>query len=875
MMKQESGLLKRLGKFVNFMLDKMAAAAAETAAQDRDLPAVQVDEQPLIFALRLLGALCPSETPDDQEVEPEIAQSLMRAAEVAPMRTALVSLNALRKMCKNPAVHQLCAESDHLLAAISRHLDSGIRHLMKEKMNRPIRRSAAELLFKLTGLPQSVAKIETTCSQDYLVLDRPLGDVIGACLKVCDLTPDEAPELKAAACGAMFNASSQSGTAVRIADEPILMSFAIPLLGVDLDKLADDFIPRQRLQEYAVALLSNVATVPATVPRLLQHVATVSPNGVRGLTRALHDQLINAAACLTTTAEERWEFTQTTEKIRSGCYAAALISKLTTHAEFRAATIVKKPVEGEDNEEAAPQVAADEQEGEQKPVRRKRLMTSIEAVKLEKNAGEQAEHKENETEADPFEGSADVIDDDDRKGTNRQHRALDREWWTDTLSYECPIADKMFRLLDNDEAMADESNLGHHAAITLWHLTSSPEDDQRVRRTIGSNTNGWVCLATCISRRPTTMFRKRPDSRQYVIATMWNLLRVVEFQPKARYTDNLMSGILTLCNGIAREDPEYHYGDHESISSLRTRLAGLLTELVRDPENAKTLAQAPELHKTLIGWLDVEDFEEEIAAAKLQQAEEGNTSQGNTSAAKWGHAKSIFGTEKKLQLHEVIMAKRHEALEFEKKHSFAERTIFVRHIGKTWLDENMLCERFGAEYGGVVGAVVRVKTPETPAMINEKTGQVEDVWIPPGQQGYHAHQSWAMVRHSLTHSCPPAPILRMCACLRACVRACLRACVPACVPACVRACVPACVPACVRACERACVGAWVRGCAWVVLIPSMMPYRLHSITLEWSTESFSTHSTPRLFWRLWSSRLTQRRLIILTIRTWCARMHAH
>eukprot|EP01046_Picozoa_sp_COSAG06_P087401 COSAG06_NODE_33903_length_482_cov_1.459530_1_plen_107_part_01 len=107
-MKQESGLLKRLGKFVNFMLDKMAAAAAETAAQDRDLPAVQVDEQPLIFALRLLGALCPSETPDDQEVEPEIAQSLMRAAEVAPMRTALVSLNALRKMCKNPAVHQLC-----------------------------------------------------------------------------------------------------------------------------------------------------------------------------------------------------------------------------------------------------------------------------------------------------------------------------------------------------------------------------------------------------------------------------------------------------------------------------------------------------------------------------------------------------------------------------------------------------------------------------------------------------------------------------------------------------------------------------------------------------------------------------------------------
>eukprot|EP01046_Picozoa_sp_COSAG06_P054754 COSAG06_NODE_9852_length_1804_cov_1.056305_1_plen_124_part_10 len=124
-------------------------------------------------------------------------------------------------------------------------------------MNRPIRRAAAELLFKLTGLPQSVAKIETTCSQDYLVLDRPLGDVIGACLKVCDLTPDEAPELKAAACGAMFNASSQSGTAVRIADEPILMSFAIPLLGVDLDKLADDFIPRQRLQEYAVALLSN------------------------------------------------------------------------------------------------------------------------------------------------------------------------------------------------------------------------------------------------------------------------------------------------------------------------------------------------------------------------------------------------------------------------------------------------------------------------------------------------------------------------------------------------------------------------------------------------------------------------------------------
>ena len=143
-MKQEPTLLRRLGRFLTLMLDKVAAAAATTAAQDSDLPPLKVDEQPVIFALRLIGALCPSEGPHGQEVEPELAQCLIRAVQIGPMRTATASLNALRKMCKSSAVAGICAGSEQLLGDISRHLDSGIRHLMKEKMNRPIRRAAAD-----------------------------------------------------------------------------------------------------------------------------------------------------------------------------------------------------------------------------------------------------------------------------------------------------------------------------------------------------------------------------------------------------------------------------------------------------------------------------------------------------------------------------------------------------------------------------------------------------------------------------------------------------------------------------------------------------------------------------------------------------------
>lgn len=753
-MKEQPNLLGRLGMFVEMTLDRVDAAAGQTAEQDPDLAPIQVDEQSLLFALRLIGALCLSEQSKDDELR--VAEVLMRAVHTAPMRVVMMSMNALRKMCKNPLVHKFCGESEQILGDISHHMDSGIRHLMKEKASRPIRRAAAELLFTLTAVPKCLEMIETTCNKDYLILERPLGDVIGACLKIADLTPEEAPELRAAALGVMFNAAAQAGTAMRIADEPMLVSFAIPLIGVFLDHNADDFIPRQRLQEYAVGLLSNVATLPATVPRLVQHVATVSPNGVRDLTDALHNQLSNAAACLTTTAEERWEYTQTTEKQLSGCYAAAALSKLTTHPDVRAASIIKRDRPGTNDAQEQSDFEAGNQVNGKTPRMRTtgttihrspgnpgkydskgQALQPVVSGSLEAVQQQRAEAQLSEVDPD-----VDVIDDDDRKGTNAMHRALDKEWWVDTLSYECPISQKMFRLLDNEDAMADPNHLGYYAAITLWHLTSSPEDDQRVRRTIGSATNCWMSLANCIRRPVTTTQRKQPDPRMYVVSTMWNLLRVSEFQPKFRYTDSLMKSLLHLVIGIAKEDPDICFGDQ--IPGLRKRVAGLLTELVKDAENAKLLGADSELHRTLVSWLDVEEFEEH----QLAKSQEQNTVKSKKAwlgAAKSFHVTGGGKGGSMMRMQALAHAKQEEAIEFEKKHSFADRTIHVRYVAKRWIDEHELQSRFAAEYGGVCGAIVRVKCPDSEPVTNKLTGKLEPVWMMEGEVGYHVHQSWALV----------------------------------------------------------------------------------------------------------------------------------
>jgi hypothetical protein len=90
----------------------------------------------------------------------------------------MIGMNALAKMCKNQAVQKLCGESEQLLTDLSHHMDSGIRHLLKEKSNRPVRRAAAELVFRLTAVPQCLEIIEKTCDKEYLIMDRPLGDVL-------------------------------------------------------------------------------------------------------------------------------------------------------------------------------------------------------------------------------------------------------------------------------------------------------------------------------------------------------------------------------------------------------------------------------------------------------------------------------------------------------------------------------------------------------------------------------------------------------------------------------------------------------------------------------------------------------------------------
>lgn len=330
-----------------------------------------------------------------------------------------------------------------------------------------------------------------------------------------------------------------------------------------------------------------------------------------------------------------------------------------------------------------------------------------------------------------------VIDEDDKKGTHARHRQLDSEWWSDTVSYECPIAEKMFRILgdddglsgDDDDAISDEQkSLCHYAAITLWHLTASAEDGQRARRTIGANTTGWLSMAKYLSRPLTEAVRKRPDSRVYVISTIWNLIRVAEFQPKIRFTEHLMEALIGLCNGIANDDPTHCYSHGQgSVPHLRTRLAGLLSEIAKDGSNADILAAHNELHSTLVSWLDVEKFEQEkaqILAAKAETKVHKN----------WKKVRATIPSAEEsgtLDFLGAVKAKTHEAIEFERKLSFANRTVIVLHIAKQWLDEQKLSSRLAAEYGGVTGAVVRAKQP----------GGEE--WNPEGEK----HQSWAMVRN--------------------------------------------------------------------------------------------------------------------------------
>ena len=425
------------------------------------------------------------------------------------------------------------------------------------------------------------------------------------------------------------------------------------------------------------------------------------------MTSALHEQLCNAAACLTETADERWEFTQTTEKRRSGCYAAALLSKLTELPEVRKAAVIQK---------------------------RSADAASIEKAMIDVQQGlVNSESSEQAPEADIQVVTAhddDVLDADDIRTTYSKHRALDRAWWKDTLLYECPIADKMFRLLDDDNAMTDPSDLGLYAAITLWHLTSSPENEQRIRRTIGVNTNGWISIANRLTKVASAEMRKRPDTRGYLIATTWNLIRVHEFQPKVRHTDKLMRAVVDLCIGIRKEDPVHCYSTKESMVRLRSSLAGLLTEMVRDTANAQLLAANTELHLTLISWIGVEKFEQEkeqILAAKqsARGSKQWSTLRERALSAASSNSES-------LSLHAVVEQKANDFIEFSHRAAFAERTVHVKHVAKKWLDEKTLCQRLSA-YGAVAGGIVRTRGPG------------DHGYIPEGEQGFHQHQSWAMV----------------------------------------------------------------------------------------------------------------------------------
>ena len=137
-----------------------------------------------------------------------------------------------------------------------------------------------------------------------------------------------------------------------------------------------------------------------------------------------------------------------------------------------------------------------------------------------------------------------------------------------------------------------------------------------------------------------------------------------------------------LCNAIAREDPTHCYGGSQSMAQLRSRLAGLLTEVVRDPANAAILAAESDLHSTLIGWMDVEKFEADkaqlVAAQQAGQQSQQGEKRGLLSK-RWSKlGKQDLNLKSKQHLLEVVETD----IEFAKRTSFAERTVYVKHVAK-------------------------------------------------------------------------------------------------------------------------------------------------------------------------------------------------
>ena len=703
-LRSEPKLLYRLGRYVCSALE-LYTEFAETSDRPGDF-----DEQPMTFALRLIGALSPAAETADDEVS--VADALIRCVSHGPRRVATMSMSALRRLCGNPEVRLSCAQSEGLLSDLSRHLDSKIRHALHEESNRAVRKAAADLLFALTTLPASVALIATTQSDEYLSGPRPLGDVVGSCLAVAERTPEDVVELRAAVLGVLFNAAAAQETAERLAEDSSLMPIVTKLTGAARDKGdgedADTHAEAAvcKLQQYAVGLLSQVAVFESCVPRLVEAATTMSPTGLVELTGALGRQLRSAAACLTDTADERWQFTQSTHssaRSRAGCYAAAALSKLTANAQIRAATMVH--VEGEvslpDFDEAA-----------------KRAKRATEA--REANGDKSSTVARDEAE----------VNEENKKVAEASHGALDKDWWTETKSYECPIAELMLRVLEDEEAMGT-LELGNSAAITLWHLTACTDDDQRARRTIGASTRCWLSLTACLKRPGTSEVRKRPDHRKHIISALWNLLRVEPFQAKARHTAGLFAALTNIADGLQRNDPEIAYGD--SIPQLRERLAGLLTQMVLSDSNAELLAADKKLHDVLIEWLDIEEMEAaEVAKAAAEAAAEAESLEraaAEEEAAKKKGLKERIAAKGKAKAKAaeaaeaaLAQAAENERLRCEELEDFASRTVVVKGIGKQWLEESALARRFG-EYGQVVACVVRLKLHD-----ENETGEPFQSW---------------------------------------------------------------------------------------------------------------------------------------------------
>ena len=160
------------------------------------------------------------------------------------------------------------------------------------------------------------------------------------------------------------------------------------------------------------------------------------------------------------------------------------------------------------------------------------------------------------------------------------------------------------------------------------------------------------------------------------------------------------------------------------MARLRSNLAGLLTQLVRDSANAELLAAESGLHLTLIGWLGVEQFEQE----KKQILAARESARGSN---KWSKVSKLAVTSKSAlsSIHAIVES---NAIRSDRA-AFAERTIHVRHVAKKWLDEKTLCNRLAAQYGTVAGGVVRIRGPG------------DHGYIPEGEKTFHHHQSWAMV----------------------------------------------------------------------------------------------------------------------------------